>query len=327
MIRPGEEGWLQIELSDPVVAVRGDRYILRRPSPGETIGGGFVVDPHPKGRHKRFAAETLVHLEALAQGSPADILQQALLGLGVAPLKEVIARSNLEGHRLSQALTELSSSGQLLYLEGDPQGASLQRETLVASKGYWQQLSQRAIQEVNQYHQSNPLRRGMPREELKSRLKPTARSFAALMTSLTVEGSLQENGPLVSIPGFEISYDPAQTRAIQNLLRRMVASGYSPPPVKECQQEVGEAVYQALVESGRLVQVSPEVVFTRELYDDMVAEIMRLFERMETLTAAQVRDHFNTSRRYVLALLEHLDGRGLTIRKGDIRTKSGKLAV
>ncbi len=56
---PGEEGWLQLELDEPVVAIRGDRYILRRPSPGETLGGGIVVDPHPKGRHKRFSAEEL----------------------------------------------------------------------------------------------------------------------------------------------------------------------------------------------------------------------------------------------------------------------------
>ncbi len=70
-LAPGEEGWLQLELAEPVVAIRGDRYILRRPSPGETLGGGAVVDPFPKGRHKRFAAETLAALEALAQGTPA----------------------------------------------------------------------------------------------------------------------------------------------------------------------------------------------------------------------------------------------------------------
>jgi len=323
-IQPGEEGWLQIETSDPVIAMRGDRYIIRRPSPGETLGGGFVVDPHPKGRHKRFSKENLVRLEALAQGSPADILQQALLGMGVVQLKDVIARSNLEGARLKQALEDLASSGQLLFLEGSPEPANLLRETLVASKGYWEQLSHRAIQEVSKYHQANPLRRGMPREELKSRLKLTPRSFAALITGLTATDDLQENGPLVSLPGFEISFSLEQKQAIDALLARMSSSGYSPPSVKECQMEVGEAVYLALVESGRLVQVSSEVVFTRDLYDKMVAEIMSLFDSMGALTAAQVRDHFNTSRRYVLALLEHLDARGLTIRKGDIRYKSGK---
>ena len=62
-INPGETGWLQLELANPVVAVRGDRLILRQPSPGETLGGGEVVDPHPKGRHKRFNAGIIDGLE------------------------------------------------------------------------------------------------------------------------------------------------------------------------------------------------------------------------------------------------------------------------
>ena len=70
LLNPGEEGWLQLELEQPLVAVRGDRYILRRPSPGETLGGGMVVDPHPKGRHKRFASEVIARLEALGAGRP-----------------------------------------------------------------------------------------------------------------------------------------------------------------------------------------------------------------------------------------------------------------
>ncbi|MBE0697429.1 MAG: selenocysteine-specific translation elongation factor, partial [Anaerolineaceae bacterium] len=72
-LKPGEEGWLQLELREPTLAVRGDRYILRRPSPGETLGGGVVVDPQPKGRYRRFAEGMLERLEALLAGSPADI--------------------------------------------------------------------------------------------------------------------------------------------------------------------------------------------------------------------------------------------------------------
>ena len=76
---PGQEGWLQLELRQPVVAMRGDNYLLRRPSPGETLGGGVVVDPQPAGRHKRFDAEILQQLETLAQGSPTELLLRASL--------------------------------------------------------------------------------------------------------------------------------------------------------------------------------------------------------------------------------------------------------
>jgi selenocysteine-specific elongation factor len=87
-IIPGEAGWIQLELRDPVIAVRGDRYILRRPSPGETLGGGMIVDHQPKGRHKRFDENVLKSLASLAQGSPADVLLEAALALNIASAKD-----------------------------------------------------------------------------------------------------------------------------------------------------------------------------------------------------------------------------------------------
>src|SRR5215217_61391 len=87
---PGEDGWIQLELRDPIVAVRGDRYILRRPSPGETLGGGAIIDHQPKGRHKRFDEEVLKSLQSLSQGTPAEILLEAAMALNVAPIKEII---------------------------------------------------------------------------------------------------------------------------------------------------------------------------------------------------------------------------------------------
>ena len=77
-LKPGENALLQLEVDDPVVAVRGDRYILRRPSPSETLGGGVVIDPYPPYRHKRFDKETLSRLESISEGDPADVLVQAL---------------------------------------------------------------------------------------------------------------------------------------------------------------------------------------------------------------------------------------------------------
>ena len=102
-LAPGDEAWIQLELRDPIVAVRGDRYILRRPSPGETLGGGIIVDPQPKGRHKRFDADVLKSLESLTQGSPADILFEAALATSIASPKEIIARSHLEKDSANEA--------------------------------------------------------------------------------------------------------------------------------------------------------------------------------------------------------------------------------
>ncbi len=312
---PGDTGWLQLELDQPLVAVRGDRYILRRPSPGETLGGGMVIDPHPKGRHKRFSSVVLTRLEALAQGDPADILLQALLALSTAPLKDVVERSHLDERVAQESVRMLLEAGTMISLETqDPAGVSA--NSLVTSLGGWNDLSSRAVQEVISYHQNYPLRRGLPREELKSRLKlppgPTgARLFTLVLRRLAIEGMLEETGPLVIQPGHTIHFNPQQQRQVDSLLKRFAAAPYAPPSVKECQAEIGEDLYAALIDLGDLVMVSTDVVFRRMDYEKMIQQ--------GTLSAAEARDHFNTSRRYVLAFLEHLDGIGVTQREGDIR--------
>jgi selenocysteine-specific elongation factor len=316
---PGEEGWLQLELRSPVATLRGDRYILRRPSPGETLGGGIVVDPHPRGRHKRFSGQVLSGLEAVAKGSPVEILAQSLANKGAAPLREIVAHTSLETETAAEALEALIESGQLLFLEERPGRLSVDSDVLVSTPGHWSKISERASNEVASYHRANPLRKGMPREELKSRLRIPPRLFNAMLRKMDAESLLDEAGLLVLITGHQIQFSPHQERAIQALLDQFATSPFAPPSVKEAQVGVGEEVYNALLESGVLVAVSPDVVFRLEDFDRMLEEVRRLFETHGTLTAAQVRDHFNTSRRYVLAFLEHLDSAGITVRSGDIR--------
>ena len=315
---PGEEGWLQLELDEPVVVIRGDRYILRRPSPGETLGGGTVVDPHPKERHKRFSDHELAKLETLARGTPAEILLQSMITLGIASLQDVIARSNLNITPGDQALQELVAKGEIISLENGVQGA-ISPQTLVTSNAHWVQLKRQVLQEVDAYHKNYPLRRGIPREELKSRLRLPSRIFNAVFRRIASEGELEETGQQLRRVGYKILFSPQQQRYVDDLLTRFADSPYSPPTVKECLAEVGEELYNSMVDIGLLVPIPPDVVFRKQDYDLMLSEIINLLKNKQTLTAAEVRDHFNTSRRYVLALLEFLDAQGITIREGDNR--------
>ena len=325
---PGQEGWLQLELASPVVAMRGDRYILRRPSPGETLGGGAVVDPHPRGRHKRFSEGTLAGLAALERGTPAEILAQALVALGAAPLRDVVARSNLEAAAAAAAVQELAGMQQLIDLEDKaPDTAAFAPDDLVIGAALWEQIARRALAETDAYHRNFPLRRGLPREELKSRLRaqfpPLApiwpRLFNLAMRRLVLQEQLAEAGPLVFRPAHQIRFNPQQQQAIDRLMARFAANPNSPPTLKECQAEAGEDVITALIETGKLVQVAPEVVFRQQDFERMLADVRRLIQANGALTVAQARDHFNTSRRYVLALLEYLDATGVTVRDGDDR--------
>jgi selenocysteine-specific elongation factor len=316
-LNPGEEGWIQLELRDPVVAVRGDRYILRRPSPGETLGGGVIVDHQPKGRHKRFDQKVLKSLASLAAGSPADVLLEATLALNAAPVREVVSRSRLEAEPAAKALQEILENGQLLQMEDG--NLTISSDLLVIAAPHWVALRDKAIQMVQAYHKNFPLRRGMPREELKSRLKLTPRVFNALVRKLAAENTLADAEGTVSIPGHEITFDSGQQAKVQGLMRRFAGSPYSPPSVKECQAEVGEEVVNALVELGQLKQLTTDVIFRTEDYEKMVAKVRTFISEKGQMTVADARDLFDSSRKYMLALMEHLDASGVTIRDGDFR--------
>jgi len=316
-LHPGEHGWVQLELHDPVITVRGDRYILRRPSPGETLGGGAVVDHQPQGRHKRFDEEILKSLEALAKGSPSDILFEAALASNAASLKDVVLRSRLEPDSASSAIKELVEDGKLIPLEEGVVNSS--SDVLVIAFPHWNILRDKTLQMVQAYHRSFPLRRGIPREELKSRLKLTPRVFTALIKKLALENLLVDAGGAVKSVGHQIKFDSGQQAKIQVLMRKFEQNPYSPPTVRESHSEAGGDIVEALIELDELVPVSNDVIFRKQDYDLMATKIKEIIKENGKITLAEVRDTFNTSRKYAQALLEYLDSIGETIREGDFR--------
>ncbi|HJS17870.1 MAG TPA: selenocysteine-specific translation elongation factor, partial [Anaerolineales bacterium] len=302
-LNPGEEGWIQLELRDPVVAVRGDRYILRRPSPGETLGGGVIVDHQPKGRHKRFDEQILKSLESLSHGTPAEVLFEAALALNAAPIREVVSRSRLETSDAKPALLELLENKSLIPLE---QGElNIQSDLLVIALPQWNSLRDMILHTVEAHHKSYPLRRGIPREELKSRLKVSPRVFNALSDTLIREGSLADRSTSLAKSEHEIRFDDGQQAKIQNLMSRFEQNPFSPPSFKECQVDVGTEVMNALVEMGAFILVSNDVVLRKLDYDEAVNRIRETLFQNERITLAEVRDLLNTSRKYAQALLEH----------------------
>jgi len=307
-LNPGETGWLQLELHAPVLAVRGDRFILRRPSPGETLGGGAVVEPHPKKRHRRFDPATIAALETLAQGSPAEMLLQTALALGPATRKDLFTRARLAEPAALSALEELLGDGQLVALED-----------LVVPAANLAVLQQALTQALGAYHQTYPLRRGMPREELKSRLKLQPRLFNLLLPRLAAQGILVENPKWIALPGHTVRYSPFQQVKVDELMKHFAAAPFAPPVVKECQALVGEDVFTAMLEAGDLLAVSSEVVFRSGDFETMLASLRQLMTLKGQVTLAEVRDLLQTSRKYIQPFLEYLDSINVTVREGDFR--------
>ena len=316
-LNPGEEGWIQLELRDPVLVVRGDRYILRKPSPGETLGGGTIIDPQPGSRHKRFDKSVLRSLGSLAQGSPSDVLFEAAMAADAAPIGEIVRRSGLDPSNAESALQELIAAGSMVTLEdGTP---SINSDLLVIALPHWNVLRNKVIQLIESYHQTYPLRRGIPREELKSRLQLSPRVFNALVAALSARQHLLATDRFVSSPGHEIRFDGAAQAKVGSLMRKFEHSPFSPPSLKECQADAGEEIVNALIGLGELVAVSAEVVFRKPDYVIMVNRVREALEKDGRITLAEVRDLFDTSRKFAQALLEHLDSIGITHRDGDFR--------
>ena len=318
-LNPGQESWIQLELRDPLVAVSGDRYILRRPSPSETLGGGVIIDHQPKGRHKRFDENILRSLESLSQGTPADVLLEAALALNITSVKEVVTRSRLDDTAAEIALKELLHRGSLISIEeGMP---TLTSNLLVVALPHWNALYEKILQTVESYHQNYPLRRGIPREELKSKLKLPARTFNLLITNYLSRNILKDSNNYLAKPEHEIKFDNDQQAKVQALMQKFEQNPYGPPSVKELRQaEVGEEILEALMERNELIAVSTEVIFRKQDYDLAVTKIGRILAENGIVSLAEVRDLFHTSRKYAQALLEHLDAIGITVREGDFRT-------
>ena len=312
---PGGNGWLQLDLHAPIVVVRGDRYILRRPSPSETLGGGTVVDPAPKSRHKRFDAGVIKSLETMAQGSPAEILFQAFLALGISTVNDGITRSRLADPDQEGALVELLNGNQLIQLDQAPSSM----DSIVVSAPHWSDLKDNIISTLSSYHEKYPLRRGMPREELKSRLKLAPRIFNLVVTKLSVGNILTEGAKWVALPGHIVRFSPFQQVKVDKLMEEFTSTPNTPPTVKECLAEVGEDIFSALIESGLLVSVSSEIVFRKIEYEGMVERIRQTLQKNGRITLGDARDLLQTSRKYAQAFLEHLDAIGMTKREEDFR--------
>ncbi|MEB2288478.1 MAG: selenocysteine-specific translation elongation factor [Anaerolineae bacterium] len=302
-VLPGEEAWIQVRLESPVVAARGDRFILRRASPAETVGGGAVLDAAPGRRWKRFRPEVLARLEALRGGDP---LQIALVALarqaGPVPLKEsALTPAQLESAQAVGAVRVLG-------------------EGWVIHAASWERLVERAQRALARLHSAEPLRAGLPRDALRGQMRLGLDVFESALAEMVAEGAvtLAANGS-VRLPGHEVRYSAAQQEGIARLLREFARAPYLPPTAGQALEFVTNDVLASLVERGDLVRISDDVLLTPDVLREWIAFARETLARGETLTVAVLRDRFQTTRRYALDFLERLDALGITRRAGDER--------
>ncbi|MQC25128.1 MAG: hypothetical protein DWG81_04195, partial [Chloroflexi bacterium] len=232
-------------------------------------------------------------------------------------LAEAVERAALSPEQTAPAVQALTARAALLPLgRAQPDGAP----ALLAAVELGQQFSERVARELRDFHIAYPLRSGMPREELKSRMGQTVRAFNALLEYADAQGLLVDERSTMRLADHSVRFTAQQQAQVEALLARF-AGGLAGtlPSRKESVEAVGEVVLQALLAQGRLYALSAEVLVPDVVYAQMLETVRQEAGAQGSITVAALRDKLNTSRKYALAMLEHLDARGITQRRGDER--------
>lgn len=320
-LEPGEEGWLQLRLAKPAVVVSGDRYILRQPSPSMTLGGGVILSPHPRRRWKRFDPAILARLETLTKGAPDEILLQTLSRHPFLTPAALNAQSELDLETAQAALNELLASGAILTLGNS-------HEPALVTVEIWQQTRDRLIHLLDEFHHQSPLRRGMARGEVRSRLQSTllvdelpVRLFNAMIEKMHAEGVVDGDDSVLWRAGFAVTLTVEQQMLVDHLLAQFAEAPYAPPGEADVLRLLGAhaALLDTLLEQGQLVRIAGGLLFRQSDFNAMVDQVRTAAAEQGTITLAEVRDRFGTSRKYAQSLLEEMDARRITRREGDVR--------
>lgn len=315
-LEPGQQGFVQLRLEKPLVAARGDRFVVRTYSPMLTVGGGIVLEPHAP-RHRRFHSVVIAHLQSLLRGDPAErvlaILAQSPTGVEEA---ELARRAEMEAQTVTELLKGLQAQQQAILVGG-----------VWFARRVWDSLRQQVEQRLQQYHERYPLRAGMPREELRSTLggQLPARLFDALLQQWQQEGLLALHGTQVRLSRFTIRLNERQQRLAERVERVIREAGATPPPVAIISQQVGappsavRAMIDVLLEQGVLVRLEEELFFHRETLEELAELVRRTIREKGSLSVGEFRDLTGSSRKFVVPLLEYFDSIRLTRRVGDVR--------
>jgi selenocysteine-specific elongation factor len=247
----------------------------------------------------------------LDQGTSEDVLLSVAEQWGPCDLTTLSRRSNLPTAEVLERTALLASSGDMIAL--GELGAD--NDAVVYSAHGWETLKSAIFESLQTYHNRHPLRRGAPVQEVRSRLGLPQPVYLRALARLSGEAYLVEEGQFLRLPGHRVSLTPQMERLASEYLRALEQDPYSPPAENPPDPEL----LGVLIDGGKVVKVSESVVFAASAYRQMTDEIIGHIRSKGSITVAEARTLFNSSRKYVLPLLEHLDQQHVTRRVGDER--------
>jgi selenocysteine-specific elongation factor len=320
-LEPGAASYGRFRLEAPIVALPGDRYVIRSYSPISTIGGGTLLDVAPP-RFKRKAPALLVHLTLLETGTAAQVLEEHLKHAGAAGARaaDLRARTPFGPERLRALLDELVKAGTIVAVD---------REWYLHRDAN-DRLRSQTLALLEAFHAENPLRSGISREELRSRAgNAQDRVFAQLLASLEAEDVVRSEKDQVRLASHTIRLTAEQQRVVSGVEADFRQAGAAPPSPEEALGKMGvkgsekHELFQLLVSDRRLVRVRESLYFHAEALAAIQDKLIACLRQKKEVGPADVKDLLGISRKYAIPLMEYFDAQRVTVRQGERRVLRG----
>jgi selenocysteine-specific elongation factor len=325
-LMPGETGPVEIRLEAPVTAVRGDRTIVRRPSPAATLGGGEVLDPRWRRHRGTILGQALAALQGNLRQSLAFWVQEA--GERGADAAELARRLGLPPAQVEMELRKLVAANKLIEVPG-------QTARWIAPAAV-QRVTERARRVVKEYFQKDRLAEGMPKAEAVRRiLRGRAAELAPVYLGwLEAQKVLAVQGDQVTLPGRSAQLTGEESTLAAAVVERFDRGGLTPPSPSElsiglsAKPQILEGVIRHMVSRGQLIRLPDGLILAASAVANLKRDL--LASGWERFSVPEFKDRFGLSRKWAIPLLEHLDSTGVTRRVGDermiVRPSERKLA-
>jgi len=310
-LKAGGEQYAQLRLSEPILLLPGDRFIVRQFSPVVTIGGGMVLDASPI-THRQRADDAISFLKIMRDGSPEQILAARVARRGAIGLRidDVPGEMNL---RQGPAMKLIEAAG-LVYCN----------QVLVASSVFAETKTD-VLQTLKTFHDVNPLVAGMSTEELRDQANLGPEVFYSVLGKLAEEKKLEVAGELVHLPGRGVVMKDEEAESKKLIEQAFASAGLKVPSLKEVLAGLkvdkirAQKIVTLLLRDRVLVKVSEELVFHQSALVDLRRRIAALKSTTPKIDVARFKDMTGVSRKYAIPLLEYLDRERITRRAGDER--------
>ncbi|MBN1572513.1 MAG: selenocysteine-specific translation elongation factor [Deltaproteobacteria bacterium] len=319
-VAPGDEAYVQIRLTEPVVAVPGDRFVIRSLSPVTTVGGGEILNAHPK-KHKRFKEDTIEDFEILTRGELDERAVVFLRDTGYigATAKELEVRMGTSQTKTNKILDKLLGDRRIVVFDKD-KGGYLEGETYGRLKGV-------AIERIGEYHAKNPKEEGISKEELFRKMPwgVGQKLFAKLMDDLAGKDKISAAGERIALSSHKVVLKADEEEIIKGAVDMIRGGGLSPPSTQEMAEalKVTEAEVKKLLtvnaRDGKIVRVKENLYFDAGDLDDLKKKLIEYLKEKGEITTQGFKDMTGSTRKYMIPLFEYFDSEKVTIRIGDVR--------